>query len=873
MKKKLLILLTVSVLSLSAIAIALGAFQRLDLNIHESETSLGSNQIQDVVAVTFDGPNDSLDCTKYFPKGTVLTLKDAPYYMNGNDYIYWSYSNTALNKHITVNSNITITGSTMNSSYIDSSNHSYTEDLNSGSENAKDGSTAISSLVQNYTLNKYVYSGNTSTYLASSDIDSGYDWSESKYNVWYNFTNNRIHFNSEEENLLNVRTESGTHGSLEGIQYVRIADNSIALDVPSGISDASSYKPTTTGGTIETATNPCTIKLKLQNDIYLSGDMSLYARIGVSGNVNDDGSAGTWAQASIQGIIVASYVELDLAGFDIIVGNGGMIDAYGSITNSGTTGQIVLENGSTMYASMVIEDVYREDSMPTAYFNNSCSFFLFRCPYINCNMTIKSGATFYGKFNLRLGGSSDYGVSNDILLIGNSPSAWFQLTSGEIVRKINYREDIYNNGNSSTKKFLMHQRFKYQFNDATVTVNHYNIPFKYSSINYTFNSGKAPFFVPPYFDFELYNSQITIQNLYVFLPPSQVFVDAKSKIILTNSGQITSPGMNSSGASQSEQYYEAVGGLYFTDFFYSFAESNKHFDTTKERKGDGYGGVTLKDASNATAFNVYNQTPASCTMNGKFEIKQTSSFTGKHNFTLAGNINIRNMNDFADAIKDKPVQLFASVHLQGPNRFLHVKNFVTPVQEVKINIMGLYNSPLISFNNVLTPMNGETGEVNGQFNVTKKRTFDRFTRLVTDSDTEKTYAFLFDDVVKDNITNNNLYQANNFSGYTSDSLYGYFAEVTAGDNKIITYNGESYFPYQGAFLRVKVKNSETQVQATSKKFWGNKAGDLPLEVNGGVANFNYTNKTEDSKGNIIDLSWTLGEKVWVLENSYRFTES
>lgn len=869
MKKKLLMLLTVSVLSLSTIGVALGAFQRLDLNIYDSETSLGSNQIQDVVAVTFDGPNDSLDCTKYYPKGTVLTLKDAPYYMNGSDYIYWSYNNIVLNQHITVNSNITIIGSTMSSSYIDSSDHSYTESLNSGSKNAKDGSTAISSLVQNHTLNKYVYSGNTSTYLASSNIDSEYVWNKRNYNVWYKFTNSRIYFDSDEDNLLNVRTEEGTHGALEKIQYVRIADNSIALDVPSGISDASLYKPTTTGGTIETATNPCTIKLKLQNDIYLSGDMSLYARIGVSGNVSN-GSAGGWGQASIQGIIVASYVELDLAGFDIIVGNGGMIDAYGSITNSGTTGQIVLENGSTMYASMVIEDVYREDSMPTAYFNNSCSFFLFRCPYINCNMTIKSGATFYGKFNLRLGGSSDYGVSNDILLIGNSPSAWFQLTSGEIVRKINYQEDIYNNGNSSTKKFLMHQRFKYQFNNATVTVNHYNIPFAYSSINYTFNSGKAPFFVPPYFDFELYNSQITIQNLYVFLPPSQVFVDAKSKIILTNSGQITSPGMNSSGASQSEQYYEAVGGLYFTDFFYSFVESKKHFDTTKERKSDGYGGVTLSDASNATAFNVYNQTPASCSMNGKFEIKQTSSFTGKHNFTLAGNINIRNMDDFADAIKDKPVQLFASVHLQGPNRFLHV-NIVVPVQEVKINIMGLYNSPLISFNNVLTPMNGETGEVNGQFNVTKKRTFDRFTRLVTDSDTKKTYAFLFDDVVKDNITNNNLYQANNFSGYTSDSLYGYFAEVTAGDNKIITYNGDSYFPYQGAFLKVVAKNSETQVQATSKKFWGNKAGDLPLEVNGGVANFNYTDKPKDSKGDIIDPSWTLGEKVWVLENSYTFS--
>lgn len=862
-------LLTVSVLSLSTIGVVLGSFQRLDLNIHDSETSLGSNQMQDVVAVTFDGPNDSLDCTKYYPKGTVLTLKDAPYYMNGSDYVYWSCNNTVLNQHITVNSNITITGSTMNSSYIDSSDHSYTESLNSGSKNAKDGSTAISSLIQNYTLNKYVYSGNTSTYLASSDIDS--QISVGNYNVWYKFTNSRIYFDSDEDNLLNVRTESGTHNLVESIQKVRIADNSIALDVPSGISDASIYKPTTTGGTIESATNPCTIKLKLQNDIYLSGNMSLYARIGVSGNVSN-GSAGGWGQASIQGIIVASYVELDLAGFDIIVGNGGMIDAYGSITNSGTTGQIVLESGSTMYASLVIEDVYREDSMPTAYFNNSCSFFLFRCPYINCNITIKTGASFYGKFNLRLGGSSDYGVSNDVLLIGNSSSAWFQLTSGEINRKINYLQGLYDNGNNSTKKFLMHQRFKYQFNDATVNVNHYSIPFEYSSINYTFNSGKAPFFVPPYFDFELYNSQITIQNLYVFLPPSQVFVDAKSKIILTNSGQITSPGMNSSGASQSEQYYEAVGGLYFTDFFYSFAESNKHFDTTKKRKSDGYGGVTLKDASNATAFNVYNQTPASCTMNGKFEIKQTSSFTGKHNFTLAGNINIRNMDDFADAIKDKPVQLFASVHLQGPNRFLHVNIFM-PVQEVKINIMGLYNSPLISFNNVLTPMNGETGEVNGQFNVTKKRTFNRFTRLVTDSDTEKTYAFLFDDVVKDNITNNNLYQANNFSGYTSDSLYGYFAEVTAGDNKIITYNGESYFPYQGAFLKVKAKNSETQVQATSKKFWGNKAGDLPLEVNGGVANFNYTNKTEDSKGNIIDLSWTLGEKVWVLENSYKFTES
>lgn len=900
MKKKLLTLLAVAVLSLSTFGIALAAFQVANLDIDSDSTSINSNQIQDMVAVTFDGPNNDLDCTKYYPKGTILSLKDAPYNRSGDKYVYWSYNNTALNEHITVNSDLTITGSeqsSANNSMFDNGSYTYTEPLNESSEKAKDGGTEISTLIQRYDFNKYFYTGEIKTALATSSIEHKYDWV--RYKVYYKFTSDRVSFDSSQDNMLNVRATKQTTGLTDFDYSKAIADNSIALDIPSGTGENTSlYKPTTTGNTILTATNPCTIKITLQNDVYLSGKLTPYARLGVTGNVNEDGKANGWGQASIQGIIVASYTEIDLNGYDLVVGNGATLDAFGSITDNSNNpnnrkGEVVLESGSTAYATIVIEDVYREDSTPTAYFNNSTPFFLFRCPYLNCTIRIKQGAKFYGKFSMRLGGSTNAGATLDLLIVGNDSSAMIEMTGSdaEIVRTISYSQEMYNKIHTNAKRNLLHQRIKYSISDATVNLNPYDFHFVYSVIDYNYIADKFPFFVPPYLDFEVYNSTVTFSNIYVFLPPTQVYVDRRSTLIFTNTTKKNAPGIeesiSGSTISQAAQEYQAVGGLYFVDFFYSFKEGKKYFDTTKDGGGDSYGGGSLNDADCQGAFDYFNRTPARLTLDGQIQINQNGTDL-YHNFAFAGNIDIRDLNMFSEAIKDKPVNLYASVHLQGPNRYLHVKNLIQPVKEIKLNIMGLYNSPLISYGNVLTPMRGETNQqnnqlINNQINVSKARTFDRFSRTITDVETNKTYAFLFNDVITNNYGNNNttktdfngnLYKANDINGV--DSLAGDFYEVGVSGNKIITYNNQSYIPYQGAFIKVadlanafpSDDNVNPKVTASPKKLWGYESGEKFF------GEYNTSDDTEGVTNFVYNAanSWSLGQKMWSLERTFTFAK-
>lgn len=900
MKKKLLTLLAVTVLSLSTFGIALAAFQVANLDIDSDSTSINSNQIQDMVAVTFDGPNNDLDCTKYYPKGTILSLKDAPYNRSGDKYVYWSYNNTALNEHITVNSDLTITGSeqsSANNSMFDNGSYTYTEPLNEPSgDKAKAGSTQISTLIQRYDFNKYFYTGEIKTALATSSIEHKLDWG--KYKVYYKFTSDRVRFDSSQDNMLNVRATKQTTGVTDFNYSKAIADNSIALDIPSGTGENTSlYKPTTTGNTILTATNPCTIKITLQNDVYLSGKLTPYARLGVTGNVNADGKANGWGQASIQGIIVASYTEIDLNGYDLVVGNGATLDAFGSITDNSNNpnnrkGEVVLESGSTAYATIVIEDVYREDSTPTTYFNNSTPFFLFRCPYLNCTVRIKQGAKFYGKFSMRLGGGTNAGATLDLLIVGNDSSAMIEMTGSdaEIVRTISYSQEMYNKIHTNAKRNLLHQRIKYSISNATVNLNPYDFHFVYSVIDYNYIADKFPFFVPPYLDFEVYNSTVTFSNIYVFLPPTQVYVDRRSTLIFTNTTKKNAPGIEESilgsTISQAAQEYQAVGGLYFADFFYSFKEGKKYFDTTKEGVGDGYGGGSLNDADCQGAFDYFNRTPARLTLDGQIQINQNGTAL-YHNFAFAGNIDIRDLNMFSEAIKGKPVNLYASVHLQGPNRYLHV-NGLTPVMEIKLNIMGLYNSPLISYGNVLTPMRGETNQqnnqlINNQINVSKTRTFDRFSRTITDVETNKTYAFLFNDVIANNYGNNNttktdfngnLYKANDINEV--DSLAGDFYEVGVSGNKIITYNNQSYIPYQGAFIKVadlanafpSDDNVNPKVTASPKKLWGYESGEKFF------GEYNASNDTEGVTNFVYNAanSWSLGQKMWSLERAFTFAK-
>lgn len=574
--------------------------------------------------------------------------------------------------------------------------------------------------------------------------------------------------------------------------------------------------------------NYCPIRIQLQNDVVFTGDLTLGARVGISDSATD------WGQSKLQNIINGAYAELDLNGYNLVIARGASIDAYGSVTDSKGTGNLIIEDGAEMWATMVVEDAAREDSYPTQFLWGGQAMNFFKCPYLNCNITFKQGCKFYVKVGIRLGGNSNEGLWLDLPFIAPSsetPFIAFTSDSGGIIqRTTGYNEDIYIGGSDFAKRNLMDMQIEYNLLSGNIQVNGFNMEFGYSSINGKMPTNRSPFFIPPYYRFHLYpNTSTTINNLYIFMPSSYLIVDARAEVVLAYTDELET---DEFGGYVSQRTYQGVGGLYFLDYYQPYSEGYKYVDTSLVEEGDGYGATIYKDdrKSSNNAFNFYNGYPAYCKLDGTIKTVE-ANIPLMHKYTVAGKFEVANFdaegNSFKNLIEQQDdVQTFASVHQIGPSRFSHGR--VGVGDYIKINIMGYYNSPLIVNGYVVTPMDGETLP-----NYNKTRTYDRLNKLViqkNETNVDSAFAFIFDDVFK-YTDDKHTYEVNYYLALDkngTDCLTGKFLPVNYDSSiDVITIpdqGDQQYMLYQGAYLKSNIAANATNTNASITKLWGVGAG-------------------------------------------------
>lgn len=569
--------------------------------------------------------------------------------------------------------------------------------------------------------------------------------------------------------------------------------------------------------TIGLSDNNLANKVNLSSDLVLTNTtLNLAARTGF---YNDY----AYSQRNFQGYIIGSYTQLDLCGHNLIVGNGATFNALGQVIDSVGGGKIIVENGGTLKSTFVVEDHVHERHTPVIYVYGGSIFSMYRMAYLNCNIEFRYGSSLYAHLKMDFGGNNGNLYDGELKLIGTDSSSYIQMnsnkTDGYILREYTIDTDVQNaiSGNAFCKNNLLDQKYKYSFNNLDITINppKFNISFtSIGTLKFDINFGKGNNFIPPYFDFYLYNTKVTLKATYTFLPGSYLFVDAKSIINLSgdSSGHFQAPSLIS--GKFTEHYYQAKGGLNFTSqkryFNDAVTSKDKGWCLGRDSADGGLYGIENNIIySSAKVFWGYlnRSKPSYCDMEGSFAFDDayTSTTTNDKKYMLGGNINIANIENFKNVVNSRnDVYLYGSTAKIGPCGSYGVTNkFDTHI----VGVTDYFISPLISDGNVLTNMKDKT-KVREDY-ASSYSSYSTETGLVNYGG--KYYAFMTTNAEGTSFNNDNSGHVNK-SNYGSDenayrngldSCYGTFVEVTnnsASHSVIWNRTGETYVYYRGIFL-------------------------------------------------------------------------
>ena len=583
----------------------------------------------------------------------------------------------------------------------------------------------------------------------------------------------------------------------------------------------------------------CGNRLTLNCDVVFTGtSITLAGLTGFAYTVrSQSASAGDplqWTQLNYQGFMVGSYSEIDLNGYDLIVENGSMIDSFGSITDSSIdrTGNIVLRNGSVLYTNLVQEDAWRENSLPEIYAQGMDFMQMFRCPYLDCTVICEYGSKFYGKLFLSFGASMgafhlDVGLVGPVPdsgnpVVGDAGCFLFQMkdTGGRVIRKTYYDLDLYNevkgSKSNTTLMNIAYQRFSWIFEDADVHIGGFYMAVDFGGNNISISSKKFSIWIPPYFDFYAYNSNVTFYQQFTFAPGCYLFADAASTLNFSNSsfyisdlilqdiGNYMSYADNqfnycSAGLILCQDYYNLNDGnsnyQYEGNNLVKFDDSRRYgwFDTRKKEKQNNEGNGNW--AFSWTNFwNYYSNKPA------RFDCDAKLTFASGNTapYVLAGEINLRDNYSFLNETKNLNVDLSGCGVMTGPS----TAEVGIGINLHQVNIAGFYSAPLISNGEVLAELPNSSGRQNCFY--------DRASGLVTDVGNGNLYAFIFD---SPNDVSQNINYANNNTQNSlgTNSLSGSFKQVSDVGNHVVSYGGKHMIFYHGAFIPFRSSDSSGSI--------------------------------------------------------------
>ena len=803
MKSKLFVLFTFMVASCTSVFASFNVSNDDTIQASTSDSSI-SNGNKHKVEFIYDG---IVKKTMYVEDGTTLTSKDAPYeyswYDSDNNgvvenFVDWEYNGDSLTNHIVVNSDIVVTGTQQDvSNFIKAvtselPNNRPTHKQVSGSygtaeyndyfEEASISSVVLPNSITAYACNTYGGTNNNSS-----------DWVT---NVSADDLNSTVIFNYEFSSGLKEPSSSAIH---------------VGLGEETSVSGYENY-----------LSDFCNATYKLTNDVYLldlvEGDngisITLGAVTGYAGNKKDGSDA--MPQRFYQGIILKNYTSLDLNGYDLIVGPNTTLDAWGYVNDSVGTGTVVLESGSTMYTPFVVEDHYRQDHMPAAYVYNANPFYMYRCPYIDCNLRIKVGANFNGKYRLAFASSGAF-INGDFALIGNDENALYRIQKNDntsetseayVERKVVDNSSLFggNSMNTMIKLNWAYKKVELSFYNLDVTFNKLNniwndgvnqgidinLDFPLGGMEFAINSDKYPFVISPYYNLYFYNSIFNLNQLLIFMPGSNLLFDENSVLNLGYSNEKTMEEIEATiifvpVSFAKEQSYQSVGGIFMMDYF--DIDALNYF--SKYKVNESAPSTTYIFNENKTYFTCINKTPARCDFYGKIDfIENSSGVSQYHPFSLAGNMNIYDLDSFKASIEKAQtsgldVELSANYFFTSSNNFL---NALSP--SVTLNIVFFDNSPLISNGYVLTPVDSD--EVLND----KRMTYDKTSKLIkyVDGTTTTYYGYK----LADDTSMANSYKMSNLNG--TDSLAGTYTKLDSYSNGVAEFSSSSYINLSGVFL-------------------------------------------------------------------------
>lgn len=798
--KKLISLTLLSTLSTGAVYASLtvsGLDNKVSSNPVEN-TETGNNLVK-----FKDGEN--IVKTMFVPDNYSLSLEDAPFVdktntdTNTTTYYTWvDGANNYISNHINVTDDITLTATEVSSDMISTEDATYSESLQPGFQD-------ISKVKNDVKFDKYVLK-NTVTATVSAIDGSDYTGSLSYTEV----TNVSA---TDTLNTVNLKLNADSKPNLgskisDNKYYVPGKDSTLSLESVDGTT--STYKPNIGNTTTENSTNYLVSKFTLTSDMVLDSSFTLGAITGYS--AQDTG----YRQQDMQGMIVGSYSELDLNGHDLIITDDGMLDAFGSVTDSSAdrSGSIVLKKGGLMYTPMVIEDHYSEFSMIGNLQDSAAPFTLYRCPYLDCTVKFESGSDFYGKMKIAFNGQGSTSVATDIHFVGNDDTSLIQFkdVNGYVQMTTSYDESYLDGLSGDTltkaKNNLLHQRIEISGHDANLELNSMNFEASVSNVSGKFNSYKYQFFISPYYDVKLFNTTLTVKNELVFMPGSTFYVDSKSAIVLTNTDILDFDSVSFIFITYiPEQQYQGVGGISMITNMHSYAE---YFNSIiKSSANTGYAeGKIVKSLSDF----YLNLKPALANIEGKITIS-TKEGTAQliHNFTFGGIINISDMNYFNSQIEanKEHVQLYSSTFTSARNS----KNGTSLLpSSFGTNVSGYYNQPLMMEENgkyrVLMDLTDHS-----KLNFVDQNYYDIVTKLITTSK-NKTYGFIFNSYGQAT----NLYRAYYKDDNSKlDSLSGTFKEVGYDTSThIMTLDGKNYINFRGAFIPSNGSSYDLSIFAGTK---------------------------------------------------------
>ena len=833
-----------SIIVLFCAGFAFSTYKIIESSLFKSTSYIEEDE--NYVSVTFNYDGNQKEIIK--EKNSFITTSDAPVQMDGSNYYVWSYNNQVVldpsNKNKSkyqVTGDLILNGSKQSTS--NNVNDVFTYDKENSNNDVTINSNTIK-LTENTSPSDPTKPSNTieaGGVTSNIEIEATYKDPKGKDAV----TNDL----SGDWNNFQVNSSSNQH--------------TIGLEDKSSVT--SEYKPNS--GPNSSNINNCVNRINLTSDLYLTNNttINLGARTGFYGNNSE------FSQYNFQGFIIGEYSEIDLCGNNLIIGNGCTLNAYGSITNSGQGGSIIVENGGTLNATFVVEDQNHERGMPVSYGYGDAPFSMYRMPYLNCNIKIMYGGSLKGVLRIDFGGKNGNYTDQTLYIVGAESKYIIQLTDSNsyIIRECTYDENQTNGlvyQDPFCRENIMAQKIIYRIYDnknAYLNINMPTLTAKLAIGSMTMDFNKGNFNVSPYFDFYIYDSMINIKNNITFLPGSYLFVDKNSTIKLSCSqfGNFSNGSLHgilglTINSLIRRSGYQGVGGLNFATTKYDFKEATNKWITDNDNLTGGTDGSRNLIYQSASTFREYVNTQESyCDMYGSFEFDSNLPIDADgatpKKYSLGGNINIYQFDDFKEKINNiEYVNLYNVTFKSGPNMGKDRK-----FESISFNVTDYFVSPLISNNNVvINPMFPNKVRDDFDTNIVKynKKTgiisFDSMSYAFFFINSQGNYNYSCEYLNKSNTT----YKTS--ESYESDYIniwndsYGKFFEVYVTGNYITCnsvyndiFNNYTYAFFRGCMVPYKPATNGIHEQLNISKFRsGTKVvGSSYDERNASFVNYSY----------------------------------